>query len=331
MIEGALFAGLAVVMALIGFYVPFIGIITTLAWPVLIVIIALRQGMRTATLTVVVTGLLLSMFLGPLQGIVMSGVQGIIGLAIGYAMLRKMGPVKTVILASVAQWIGTGIEFIASLWFLKLNILTDASEQMQLAAQRTLEYMQPFVDKYPSLEPSLAMTRQMASPEMLKLSLAIAPAGLAIGGVTLALVNYWFCKKFLPRFGYPVADFPGFADWRLPWYTIVLFIASQLMSMVTAMDSATVFGQTITFTALPARELIGSIGANLAMPTGVAVFIQGYALAYFYLKRWTNKSLASLILFFSLGTAFSNIILMFGLMDFVFNYRRWVTAAQSGT
>jgi uncharacterized protein YybS (DUF2232 family) len=331
MIEGALFAGLAVVMALIGFYLPLIGIFTTLAWPVLIVIIALRQGMRTATLTVVVTGMLLSMFLGPLQGIIMSGVQGIIGLAIGYAMIHKMGPVKTVLLSSVAQWIGTGIEFVVSLWFLQLNILTDAAEQMQLAAQRTLDYMQPLVEKYPALEPSLVMTKQMASPEMLKLSLAIAPASLAVGGVALAMLNYWFCKKFLPRFGYPVADFPEFSSWRLPWYWLLVFIVAQIMSVITAVDSVPFFGRTIEFVAIPGRELIGRIGTNLALPASVAVAIQGYSLAFFYLKRWTNKGLASMILFFSLGSGLGNIVLMFGLMDFVFDYRKWVTAAKSGT
>ena len=65
MTESGLLAAITVVMALIGVYVPLLGTVAVLMWPLPILVLIVRHGLRWGVMAVVVSGVLTAALVEP--------------------------------------------------------------------------------------------------------------------------------------------------------------------------------------------------------------------------------------------------------------------------
>ncbi len=309
-------------LALLGFYVPFLGIFVTFLWPVPIAMIAVRHGMRTSVMTVVVAGAVLSMVVGLLEGALMTFVMGLVGLALGYALLKRWNPVNTVLLATVAVVIGTVTSFSISILFFDLNI-SMMFEQMAEAATRVAEIYERFGVSRDTLEPFTAVWTQAI--DLMRL---ILPAILLVGGLVNAVLNYEVARRVMSRFGYNMQPLPGFAEWRFPSWAALGFIGGQVAAALYGAGAIELFGRTLHL----GHEslLLFNTAANVAFASQFLLVVQGLSLAYHFLMRFRMpRGISVFILAWAwFNPTMSQIILMFGLMDAVFDYRRFGAAVK---
>lgn len=325
--EGALFAALAVVLALIGFYVPVLGMFVTFLWPVPVAIIAIRHGMRTALMTVVTAGAVLSMVVGMLEGMVMTITLGLTGLAFGYALRKGWSAVRTLLIATLAVTIGSAVTVLAGILFLKMNIITQSMEHFALAAQKTSEMYRAMADKFGIPRETIEPALKMLSPEAIDLMKLILPGTLILGEFITAFLNYEACRRILPRFGYKVPAFPAFEAWRFPRYFALLMLLGQGLALLKGRTSFSVFGRTIALGSY--SDLLFKVGMNLAYPMAILIYIQGFALAYYFLinKLHIDRKWAKLaMVFIWFNPLLAQIAFIFGLMDNIFDYRRMMAA-----
>jgi uncharacterized protein YybS (DUF2232 family) len=321
--EGALFAGLAVVLALIGFYIPVVGIFVSLLWPVPIALMVLRHGLRTAVMTVFVAGAVLSMVVGILEGTVMTLTMGIVGLAMGYAISRGWSAFRTLAIASFAVLIGLAVSVGASVAFLRINVLDLLAPDLSEAAKSVSELYAKFGVPKDQTDQILKM---LVPPR--ELLLATLPATLFMAVVINALINYEVARRIMPRFGYQVTGLPAFREWRFPKIFAFLYIVAQSVVVVKNMPPFVVAGRTISL-AYESQTLYNA-ATNLTIPLMLCILIQGLSIGYFFLNRWkVGKALANMLIAFVLfNPSLWQMAFMFGLMDNLIDYRRAMAMLQ---
>ena len=317
--EGALFAGLAVVLALIGFYIPVIGIFVSLLWPVPIALMVLRHGVRTAVMTVVVAGAVLSMVVGILEGTLMTLTMGVVGLAMGYAVSRGWSAFRTLALASVAVLVGVTISVGASAAFLRLNVMDMLAPDLSEATKSVSELYAKFGLPKERTDQILKM---LVPPR--ELMLATLPATLSMAIAINALINYEVARRIMPRFGYPVTALPAFRDWRFPKFFALLYLVAQSLVISKNMPPVQLAGRVVNIAY--ENPALYSAAMNFSIPLSMCMFIQGLSIGYFFLARWkVGKALANMLMVFVVfNPSLWQMAFMFGLLDNLFDYRRMV-------
>ncbi|HHV19081.1 MAG TPA: DUF2232 domain-containing protein, partial [Thermoanaerobacterales bacterium] len=69
LVEGALLAAINIILSIMAIYMPILGTFATLIWPVPIVILGIRHGIKTSILSTVVAGIFVAILSGPFQAI----------------------------------------------------------------------------------------------------------------------------------------------------------------------------------------------------------------------------------------------------------------------
>ena len=83
LVEGALLAAINIILSIMALYMPILGTFATLVWPVPIVILGIRHGLRTSILSTVVAGIFVAILSGPFQAVNIVISFGLIGIAMG--------------------------------------------------------------------------------------------------------------------------------------------------------------------------------------------------------------------------------------------------------
>ncbi|HHY95222.1 MAG TPA: DUF2232 domain-containing protein, partial [Firmicutes bacterium] len=222
--EGALMAALAVMLGLAGFYLPVLGMVATIVGPVPIVVAYLRQGPRTAVLAAAVAALLLGIFLGAIQALIMGFAFGSLGLALGRGFSRQAPASTTVLWAGLAVACATTVSAGLGFLFLHINPL-DTVEQLLAAYERAPEIWARLGVGGQMLEQMKAMTGAMRQFFWLAW-----PAAMAGGVLGAAAINWAVARSILRRLGYQVTSAAPFVQWRLPrWVLIPLAVGMALM------------------------------------------------------------------------------------------------------
>jgi len=300
--EGALMAALCVVLGLAAYYVPVVGMAAALTGPVPIVVAYLRQGPRVAFLAAVVAGILLSAFLGAMQGLVMGFAFGSMGLALGMGFSRRAAAFTTVLWASLAVAAATALSLGLSFLFLHISPASMMEEMLQAYESAGEMWGRLGV---PGMQ---EQARTMVA--MMREALALLwPATFTGAFVVAAAINWAVARGILRRLGYRVPDPTPFVEWRVPRWVVIPFLLGWAAMAVG-----------------PHYHLqwLYRVGANLSMLLSVVMAAEGAAVALSFLRRWLGGS-ATLVLvaflFLLPGVAWP-LIVWLGVFDLIFDYRR---------
>ncbi len=310
LIEGALLAAMAVALILIGFYVPILGAVIIFLWPVPIIIIQMRHGLRIGIMTVVVAGLLLMTFVGPLQALTILLTTGTIGLAFGYGFGRRWPSGRVMVLGAVAVLVSLAASFVLSLVVLDINIITDTVETMRRSMEMSVGFYRSIGVEGEALERMEGAVDQMT--QVLSLLL---PAGFLLGAVFNAFINYQVSRLVLIRLGYDIPQLPPFVEWRLPTPTVGGLIVVYIFWFL--------FQRT-------GLGLYEKLAINLFYLFGTLFLVQGLALGYYLLTRWgVAKPLKVALVIWALMVPFvTQIITWVGLFDIVLDFRSMLESRQ---
>lgn len=304
MVEGGILASIAIVFALISVYLPFLGVIVNLIWPVPVLLLGVRHGLKASLMCLTVAGIIIAILINPIQAISVVFGFGFIGISLGYAINQRWSPLKTMAIGSVASLLSKGAVLLISIVLMGINPLTVQLAATGQALEQALAIYQTLGFTAEQLQ-AIRVTMETT----IGLLKYIMPAGFALASVVDTYLNYLIAKKILARLGNPQPDFLEFRLWQIPGYVLWIYGVSLLL---------------VTFYNQQPDNLLYLIGVNLQMVTNVILLIQGLSIVYYYIhyKNWPNflKSLIVILLFSSQFLV--QVVVLMGAFDVVFDYRR---------
>lgn len=303
MVEAGILAAVAVLFAILGAYLPVLGALFNLLWPVPVAVCGMRNGLRWSVMTLIVAGAVIGSLLGPLQSLSIMVMFGLMGLVLGECLHRSYRPVKTLLFSSAATLISIILSIGLGMLVLGTDPVNLMFEGMEQAMQESTVY---YREAGMSEEQITAAVKD--NQNLLATIRLILPGSLVVCSPILAFANYMAARKILGKMGVAFEPLPPFTHWRVPEYFIWPYGLSVMV---------------VSFWR-DAPQLVFDLAMNLQMVVSVVFFVQGLAVVYW----WLNKSqkpqwwgTIAVILAFAVQV-FSIIIVLLGAFESVFDYRK---------
>lgn len=306
LVEGALLAAVAAVLALFGYYLPLVGPAILFLWPVPIILIHVRHGLKASILTVLVSALTLAALIGPLEALALSLSPGLVGIAFGVAFARRMEPMAAVLLGAVALALSLALTAALAFAVMGINPITEQINLLREAQETTTAIYQ----RLGVGEEYVTQTARMGETIILMFQ-RLFPALLAAAALFHSFLNFKLARLVLRRLrlGQEMKDFPPFERWSFPRQWIVAFAGGMVLAALTPYHRS------------PSLE---AIGLNVYFLASFLFVVQGLAVAYYYLGRLRlAKPVRVLITVYALLVPFvMQVLPIVGMFDALFNYRR---------
>ncbi|GAW93713.1 YybS family protein [Calderihabitans maritimus] len=310
MLEGALVAALTAVLALIGFYLPPLQIITNLIWTIPLVVVVVRHDLRTGVMAAVVASILVFLFSDPLRGLFLV-IQSIgIGLLYGHLFKLRYPAGRTVLLGSVVSGLSTFLLIGLSSLILGVQF-NDIGNQLDKSMEQAIEFYRQtgLLERLTERGISEEMFREQMQ-YLVNLFKILIPGGLILSSIAVAILNFVIARLVLKRLKISVPEVPPFRYWQLPWYSTWGFIAGLALLLV---------GDHWHLT------WASNVGKNVLYIYFPFLLVNGTAVAVYYYKKYSPSPLVKALLIFTI-VLFPSMIIMFllliGLFDPLFNYRK---------
>lgn len=304
MVEGGILSAVAIIFAIISVYLPILGVFVNLIWPVPILLLGVRHGVKWSLMCLMVSGIIIAIIVNPLQAISVVVGFGLIGVALGYGIRKEMTPLKTIFIGSIASFLSKGAVLIIGFLMMGINPIEFQFEATGQAIQNVIEI-------YRSMGLSEDQLTEMQSTleKTISLMKIIMPAGFAIASILDTYINFWLAKAILKKLGQHIDDFPPFKEYALPDFMLWIYGVSLLL---------------VTYYNPTPEHILYLIGANLQTISSLALLVQGVAITYYFIEKkgWPKflKSVLVLLLFSSQFLV--QLAVLLGAFDIFFNYRK---------
>ncbi len=217
--EGALLAALTALVALL---VAAFGSPGLVAAPLPLFVLTYRRGLRTALLSAVVAGLVLSPFFGFPQGLLFVAAFAPVGLVQG-AVARRGGEGlagRAVLLGAAVGLVVTAAGFFVTRYLLGLDPLQAVVEAQARGAQAAAD-----LSRRLGAPPQQVQQMELVAQQMPKLVRTILPAAVVLGVVVWAYGSYTLARHVMRRLGTELAGFSPILTWRLPPAGVLALVA----------------------------------------------------------------------------------------------------------
>jgi uncharacterized protein YybS (DUF2232 family) len=303
-------AAVAVVLVLLGNYVPVAGPFLLFTWPLPVVVIFARHGGRAGLLTTVVAWLLLTMFVGPVAAVLDSLVLGSLGLALGWAQRRRIDAAGSILAGTLAMLAA----LFASLGLSRLFLHENALQQGERAMVAALNQATALYARAGMPAQAAAQLRQTALA-VEGLLPAVLPALLIFSALVYAFVAFLVARHVLRRLGQAVPDLPPFAEWQAPAWAAAGLAAGFACLALSSRGGTW-------------RE----VGLNLVYLFDMIYLVTGIAFAYllarhWHLPRWLAVACLAVV---AVNPLLNQVAIWVGLADSVFRYRQMLKRRWEG-
>ncbi|MDI3481054.1 MAG: hypothetical protein PWQ97_709 [Tepidanaerobacteraceae bacterium] len=302
-VEGAMLSAITIIISLIALYVPVLGVFASLIWPVPIIILGIRHGARTSILATAVAGIAVAMLQGPAQSFNVVLGFGLLGVVMGWAIRKKFSPYKVLMIGSAASLVSEVVLIAATIYLMGFNPM-----KAELSAMK--ESITMVGNMYKNMGASPEMVKEMVEGygKILDFFTLAIPALLVLSSVVSAFLNYQMTKLILSRLGQKLEDFTPFWLWRLPEYTVFLFLLGVLFNMLEYYWPVGV---------------LKSIGTNLQLIFGFAFILEGLSLVAYYMGRFNVSKILRvlLVLLIFFNPFVTQLVMWAGMFDILFNFR----------
>jgi uncharacterized protein YybS (DUF2232 family) len=306
--ESGLLTALSVVLALAAIYLPVVGFLVVLLWPLPLVVLVVRHGLRYGVMAAAVAGLLVGILVEPLLALRLILAFGPAGIILGLAFRRRTSGVWAFGATLGAAILGQIMAVLLLLAVTNINPLTAQVDMLQSSFDTSLQlYADMGLD-----EEQLAKTKADIQ-EGIKMLSYLFPLVFILTGLLYAAVAYSTGSRVLRRLGHDVPQFPPFAEWRLPQAFLYLF-GFALVGLY--------WGGTRQIT------LLYEISLNANVLAILAGLLQGMVLIHCLLRHYkVIIPLRIVVYVFVIMTPFlAQVTAMTGLIDMLFDYRRRFSA-----
>ncbi|HYE81897.1 MAG TPA: DUF2232 domain-containing protein [Clostridia bacterium] len=308
LVEGAIFAGVTALLGIIYYYSQYLGIIA-MVWPVPVIIVGYRNGLKASILSAMSAGLIVSLLTQPLVGLGLLIGFGLPGILMGYMINRRVNPYITIILCGMVLSLTMVGEFLLSLKAMGIDIVKFFSG-IEGTVKEQLEFVINMYRQFGIAEKELQQMSDIFNKTMDMFRLLL-PSSLMISGLFFSFLDYKLTRLILKRIGHVIPDMEEFSKWRLqqPYSFIML----GLMVLAVAVPYLGIYF--LTAAALNASAVLTLIFTII----GVSVLFH-YSRIYGD-KQGIPKALRITLVILIIIT-FMQLIAYVGIFDSMFNLRK---------
>ena len=303
MVEAGILSGIAIIFALMSVYLPVVGAFIHLIWPVPIILLGVRHGVRRSVLATIVAGILIAIILHPLHAVSVVVGFGLTAIVLGHGIRNEFPPTKILIRGSAASIVCTVMMLLISMLVIGTNPLALQQDIVAQSMEQSIAFYRQMGMSTADLENMSSMMSTMG--ELMKI---ILPSAFALAAVVTAYINLMVARRILKKMGHYVAPFPAFKDWQMPRLSLYGFIVGIL---------AMYWGHTREWT------ILYQAGVNIQMITTLFLVLQGLALFYFMADKYNFPRWARILMVVMILTngIMLQAALFAGAFDMAINYR----------
>lgn len=314
LVEGAIFAGITTLLGIIYYYTQYLGLIA-MVWPVPVIIVGYRNGLKASILSAMSAGLIVSLLTHPLVGVGLLVGFGLPGILMGYLISKKVNPYMIILLCGIVLSLTMVGEFLISLKVSGIDVIKfiaeiDTTVKSQLEA--TLDIYRRFGIAEKDMQRMSDYFGQTV--EIMKL---ILPSSLMVSGLIFSFIDYKLTRLILKRIGHAIPDIERFSKWRLqePYSFIMIGLV--------------VLAGASSYLKFP---FLTAIAMNVSTVMMLVFSIIGLSVIVSYARVYGDrhsipKALRIAIVAFVL-LVFIQFIAYVGILDMVFNFRKLGTEKQ---
>ena len=301
--ESGILAAVTVIMALIGVYVPFLGIVAILLWPLPITVLVVRHGFRWGAMAAVVASLLIAALIEPTVAVRLALAFAPVGLALGYGYRLGWSGVRIVTAAIVVSVLAKALALGMVFFLTGIHPFTGQLDMLRESYTQAAEMYKGMGMN----EVQIEMTKQSFEHNLGVIEILL-PLVVVTMGLLDTMVNFVVAGKVFKRLGTSVPVLPPFKEWRLPQAFAWLFGASLVVTYI---------GNTQGIPWLFQAGMNCYMAATLAgLVEGVVVF--EYAMDHYNWSKWASTLFLIMIL---MNGFLFQILALVGIMDTIFDYR----------
>lgn len=308
LVEGAIFAGITALLGIIYYYSQYLGIIA-LIWPVPVIIVGYRNGLKASILSAMSAGLIVSLLTHPFVGAGLLLGFGLPGILMGYMINRKVNPHIIVLFCGMVLSLTMVGEFILSLKAAGINA-AEFFTGIEEAVREQLDFVLNMYRQFGLAEKELQQMSEVLGKTVDTMKL-ILPSSLMVSGLFFSFIDYRLTRVILKRIGHVIPDIEEFSKWRLKSpYTFILLGLMILTGVISY------YG--ISF--------LTAVAMNVSTVIMLIFTIMGVSVLVYYSKVYGDRQgipkalRIALIVFITL--AFMQLMAFVGIFDMVFNLRK---------
>lgn len=291
LVESAIISAIAVILVLIGYYIPIFFIMTILS-SVPVIMISIRHGFGWGFWSTIVISLIAGMFIHPIYGLSYFGVLWLPAAVMGYRMKKSDNSFDPIFFGGVTTLIAIVIMVFVVASIGKQDAMSLLVENLKIAMNEALKN----IDN-PAIKPK----------EVINMVTLIIPSMLINYSIMCSFFTYYIALAVLKRFKEYKDTLPSLMEFTLPGN---ISLGMLIMIGLTYMSSNFEF------------VYYKSLTENMTMVMFILLFLQGFAsLSFFFTKMRISNGIRRFLLL--MGFLFlSQIIVIIGFIDALFNLRR---------
>lgn len=284
---------------------PAIGVFIAFAIPIPIVLLYLKYDLKTSLCSVLISGALVGLFMGPLYGVQVIITNSIIGIVLGVCVKKNISGVKTLVSLIIANTFGTIAEL--SIIFSAFTGMTigQFADQIAGAFNDAAKISESILGNTANANTQMIEIMKSVNADMVLSFMPIAVVSLI---VFRAFLNYVVGKAIIKRVGFNINSLPPFSNW---------FFKPIIVAIVVLINTIVLY--------LTIKKIIPGYGAFYTMlyVLYIILLIQGLSVVINFLK---NKLRMNSVLLAFLGilmvtSEMSVVILSLGIVDVLFDLR----------
>ncbi|MBU4228293.1 YybS family protein [bacterium] len=310
MVEGAFLAAITAVLFIISIYIPLLGTLVSFLCPLPIIILCLRHSIKFAIISAFISGILVTILAGPLQGLIVLLGFGILGLTLGFGIKKGLSLTDIIIIGSIASLISKGLILLIGFWVLDLNTVLFDIEEIDKIITQSLNFYSNM-----GLSPEQLATLKDSLTQTISIVRIAFPGMIILASIFDTILNYWVTRLILKRFGYKLANFSPFHKWRAS----KSFFWSYFLGMIL-----------IILGTVYKVPLLNRIGINIQVFFTVVFLIYGLSLTSFILERFKIKNFLRWVVYILVcfQPLLSQIVTWAAMLDIWIDFRRLITARK---
>lgn len=293
---------LAVVLSVIGFYMPLISLVVFLLIPLPIAYLGMKEGTSWAIIVTAGIMILDSVFFGFISAAFLCAIFGVLGVILGICYRNKVSAAATLAAGAVvvlASWIGQAF---AAMYILNVPPMIFGGEAMDSMEQQMMAQMAQFYSG------ELLMQTQENVKQMIDDIRRSIPVITVSAAFFYTWASMMLGKKIFTRLG--MKDIPGMPPlerWELPRFFLGLYVLAFAMQYITNRNAT-----------------LEMIQYNLGLACVLVFWLQGLAALWWMPRkypfvrplRWIIAVLSVIIGMVQM------IVVLLGLSDMVLQYRK---------
>lgn len=293
---------IAVVLSMLGLYIPIFSTVIFLMLPLPIIYIALTQDSKWAVIVAAGTLILDSVFFGVFSGAFICAIFGCLGVVLGICYRRRVPPAWTLIAGAVGVAAAFGAQTLFGIYVMGLDMSLFSSDFFETMKASTNEALVEFYSGETLAE--VQKNVDLMYEEMKRsLLFAIAAACVFYSWAAMAISKYIFTRLGLKG----IPSLPPVERWEFPVQVVYFYLLVIGISWVYKDEG---IAQTLLY--------------NLIYMCTFIFWLQGLAILWWSPHRW--QWIRPFRWLIAIGSVFLPIIQQFmilsGLFDLLFHYRK---------